>query len=152
MTVSVPLRRAAEASLEEGATVRIDLRECTWMDSTFLGTLLVLARRARAASASGRGARLFLVAPSAECRRVLDQTGTGEILDVVEMPELEGAEWTAVACDGDSEALARTLLRAHEELATFPGTKGAFREVARAMKQDAQRIGELRDPAPPERK
>jgi hypothetical protein len=70
------------------------------------------------------------------------------------MPELEGAEWTEVACacDGDKEALARTLLRAYEELATFPAEEGAFREVARAMKQDAQRIGELRDLVPPERK
>ena len=91
MAISVALRRSVEASLEEGATVRIDLRECPWMDSTFLGTLLVLARRA---NASGRGARFFLAAPSAECLRVLDQTGVHEVLDVIATPELGGAtEW-----------------------------------------------------------
>jgi anti-anti-sigma factor len=150
MAVSVPLRRSVEASLAEGATVRIDLSECTWMDSTFLGTLLVLARRA---NASGRGARFFLVAPSAECSRVLDQTGVDEVVEVIATPELGGfTEWRELARDGDREALARNILRAHGELAAFPGTEGAFREVARALTQDAQRIRELRDLAPPERK
>jgi anti-anti-sigma factor len=150
MAVSVALKRSVEASLEEGATIRIDLRECPWMDSTFLGTLLVLARRARA---RGLCARLLLVSPSAECLRVLDQTGVQEVFDVVATPEPAGAaEWTEIASGGDKEALVRNLLRAHEALATFPGTEGAFGEVAREIAQDAQRIGELCDPTSPERK
>jgi hypothetical protein len=75
MAVSVPLKQSVEARLEGAATVRIDLRECPWVDSTFLGTLLVLARRA---NASVRGATLDLVSPSAGCLRALDQTGLKE--------------------------------------------------------------------------
>src|SRR5262245_17313938 len=45
VTQSLPMRRLAERGIEAGITLlRIDLRECTYMDSTFLGTLLTLKK------------------------------------------------------------------------------------------------------------
>jgi anti-anti-sigma factor len=149
MAVSGSLRRSVEADLEQGATVRIDLRECTWMDSTFLGTLLVLAREARA---SRRGARFSLVSPSDECSTVLDHTGVREVIEVIATPKPEATEWTEIARDGDKEALACNILHAHQELAAFPGTEGAFREVARSMTEGAQLVRELPEAGSPERK
>src|SRR5262245_5562772 len=43
MQQALPLRRFAEQCLAQGAdSIRIDLRQCTYLDSTFLGTLLHL--------------------------------------------------------------------------------------------------------------
>jgi hypothetical protein len=69
MVESPALRRLAEDALAGGAAeVRFELTACTWMDSTFMGTLLCLMRSA----GRGRG-RLLLVAPrrsaSACCSR-----------------------------------------------------------------------------------
>src|SRR5436309_2251239 len=69
MANSLPLRRLAEQALAGGATaLRVDLRRCTHMDSTFLGTLLQLKR-----AAGRKGASLVLVSPSPECHELLRQ-------------------------------------------------------------------------------
>lgn len=135
---SVLLRKAAEERLDQGvAGLRVDLSECAWMDSTFLGVLLVLARRAER---SPQRARLSIVSPSPECRRVLDDTGVAEVLDVSSTAEPQGP-WTEVLGPTDDvEALRRNVLIAHQQLAQLPGDAGAeFRDVARALSEDARR-------------
>src|SRR5438552_2037009 len=68
MTQSLPLRRQAERSMQSGVThVRIDLRDCLHMDSTFLGTLLALKKNL---DREGRG-DLTLLTPSPSCARIL---------------------------------------------------------------------------------
>src|SRR4051812_29955311 len=81
MPQGLALRRAAEPCLAEGSPVRIDLRRCTYMDSTFVGTLLVLRR------AAGCGGDLALVAPSTPCRDLLRQMGLDRVLSVVTTDE-----------------------------------------------------------------
>jgi anti-sigma B factor antagonist len=53
-----------------GGTVRIDLSEVTFMDSTGLTALLAIQRRA-----DDKGRRLILERPSPRVRKVLDITG-----------------------------------------------------------------------------
>src|SRR5579862_6413419 len=61
MHQSLPLRQRAEQALAAGVqAVRVDLRRCTYMDSTFLGTLLFLYRTM---APKGPGA-FALVSPS----------------------------------------------------------------------------------------
>ena len=63
-TNSLPLRRFAEQALAAGAAnLRVDLRRCLHMDSTFIGTLLQLKRTAEK---QGRGS-LVLLSPSTQC-------------------------------------------------------------------------------------
>jgi anti-anti-sigma factor len=140
MLESVPLRDAAAVRLEEGATtIVVDLAECTWMDSTFLGTLLVLARQAER---GGRGARVLLGSPSLECQRVIEQTGVAEILAAVVSQPTEGQVWTELhGASDDTDALRRNVLRANEQLARLGGAAGdEFREVARALAEDQRKF------------
>ena len=72
MYESLPLRRYAAECLGRGVTLfRIDLRHCTYLDSTFLGTLLHLKRTTKRLACGN----VILISPSAECRRLLDQIG-----------------------------------------------------------------------------
>src|SRR5271156_6787754 len=62
------LRQHAEACLAQGASrLRIDLRNCDYMDSTFLGSLICLSRQFGQRAADGFG----LVQPAAPCRDLL---------------------------------------------------------------------------------
>lgn len=129
------LRRLAEQRLDEAAAaLRIDLRRCTYMDSTFLGTLLFLQR---AIARSGQGA-LTLVSPSPQCLRLLRQMELEDLFHIEEADEAgepAGGTWTELK--GESEDLAavrRTVAQVHQELARTPGAAAAaFGDVARGL-------------------
>lgn len=142
MTQSLPLRRFVERCLAGGVTaVRVDLRDCIYMDSTFLGTLLtlhgVMTRR-------GQG-RLTLVAPSLLCDRLLQQMGLGEVFTTDPGGEPDAGPWTDLPLEAeDPNSFRRNVVQAHEELASLPGNAGEqFRQVARCIGQQPEK------PAPP---
>src|SRR5262245_45446316 len=85
---SSALRRQAEAGQRQGGALLVDLRHCTYIDSTFLGTLLCLQRELGRA-----GGQLQLISPSAECRQILAQMGVLDLLCVVEMSEPADMDW-----------------------------------------------------------
>jgi anti-anti-sigma factor len=132
MTHGLPVRRLAERSLERGAThLRFDLRDCTYMDSTFLGTLLTLKKAVDRA-----GGRLTLLTPSPACLRILHQMGLTDVLPA----QVEGLDpqvsWTELACEANDPAFRRNVVQAHEELAALPGPAGEqFKAVVRCMGQ-----------------
>jgi anti-anti-sigma factor len=136
MTNSLPLRRFAEQALAAGATdLRLDLRHCTYMDSTFLGTLLQLKR---AVEQHGQG-RFALVSPSVPCQQLLRQMGLESTFAVLTEEEPVAVEWRELCGDQDADAFKRNVVQAHEELATLEGPAGAsFREVVRCLRQDAE--------------
>src|SRR4051794_8163126 len=69
MTFGAPLRAHAERAIDAGVgSLLVDLRDCSYMDSTFLGTLLSLDK----AITRKAGVRLQLVAPSTNCSRILE--------------------------------------------------------------------------------
>lgn len=134
MYQSMPLRRLGEKFLAEGCTsLRVDLRHCTYIDSTFLGTLLTLKR----ASKKGNQAQFVLVSPSAECCRLFHQMGVEDCLPAISTPESAG-EWTELPCEPeDVDAFNRNVIQAHQELANLGGTAGqAFQAVARCLEKD----------------
>src|SRR5437879_6155065 len=112
MSQSLPLRRFAERALaESGRKVWVDLRRCTYLDSTFLGTLLFLHR------AAGRlGGREFrLISPSCECAKLLQQMGVIEVLPILQMAEPVPSSWTILTKEPeDKQHFQRNVLEAHE--------------------------------------
>jgi anti-anti-sigma factor len=131
MTQSVPLRRLAERALEGGTTqLRIDLRDCTHMDSTFLGTLLALKK-----TLDRRQGQVLLLTPSSACERILQQMGLGDVLPI-EITEIDSqTNWSDLACDqSDTHLLKSNIAQAHQELAALPGPAGEeFKAVIRCM-------------------
>jgi anti-anti-sigma factor len=132
VVLGLPLRRVAEQSLGSGvSSIRMDLRHCTWMDSTFVGTLLLLFR----ATMSKERGEFSLVSPSPECRRILKQMGVDRICVIQQEDELPPESWTEVErvpAEGDSFRC--NVLQAHQELAELPGAVGeTFRKVVRCV-------------------
>jgi anti-anti-sigma factor len=136
MTHSLPLRRFAENCLAGGATtLRVDLRHCTYMDSTFLGTLLTL----QGAVNRQPPARLTLISPSPACAKILHQMGLTAIFCTETADERADLPWADLPAAGaDVNSVKRNVVEAHEELANLPGSAGEpFRAVVRCMAQSA---------------
>jgi anti-anti-sigma factor len=131
MTQSLPMRRYAERSLAEGArNLRIDLRECIYMDSTFLGTLLTL----QSTVGKREGCTLTLLSPSPACGKLLYQMGLNTVFRTEPCDEGAITSWSELPAEGDVNAFKRNVAQAHEELANLPGPAGEqFRAVARCL-------------------
>jgi anti-anti-sigma factor len=132
----MPVRRFSEQFLNEGVTtLRIDLRHCTYLDSTFLGTLLILRRAVQRRP----GCQLLLVSPSPECRRLFKQMGVEECLPSVNDAELPADIWTELPCEINVEMFNRNVVQAHEALANLGGTCGkTFESVARTLNKELE--------------
>jgi anti-anti-sigma factor len=132
MAQSLPLRRYAERALAEGASaVFVDLRDCIYMDSTFLGTLLTL-RSLLGKRASGE---LTLLAPSPACGKLLEQMGLHNVFATGPADEAEAGAWTELPTGpADPTSFQRNVAEAHENLASLPGPAGEqFRQVMRCL-------------------
>jgi anti-sigma B factor antagonist len=124
-------RRFVETALDSGSTaIRIELSDCTYLDSTFLGTLIYLKR-----ALDRKGGEFSLVTPSPPCCELLRQTCLDRVLPIVTgEPSADGPGWTELESDSDGYAFRRTVVEAHQELADLPGPTGeVFREVAREL-------------------
>jgi anti-anti-sigma factor len=75
------LRETLGGLCVDGAMVRLDLRDVTFIDSTGINALVLTDRDSRQ-----RGCRLVLSAPSPAVRRVLDYTGAEAVLNVDDQP------------------------------------------------------------------
>lgn len=145
MAESPVVQELANARIRSGTRmVRIDLRDCTAMDSTFSGMLLVLKRVVEASSGE-----LVLVAPSRKVIEVLRQMGIEDFYatDFAERPPATHAAWREVAVPlPELETLQRVVLESHEELSLVPGPAAeAFREVVRELR----RADSVRPSVPP---
>jgi anti-anti-sigma factor len=135
MSQGLALRRVAEQALAGGAkNLQVDLSHCTYMDSTFVGTLLFCHRAVRR---RGQG-EFGLVAPSPQCRQLLQQMGVENVFAIGSEHNVPTQGWTEV-CDAvdDAAACKRNVVQAHLELAEVPGPGGEpFRKVARCLQED----------------
>jgi anti-sigma B factor antagonist len=132
MALSLPIRRYAEQAIARGLTsLRLDLRRCTYMDSTFLGTLLFLKR---AVERQRQGA-FTLVSPSPQCGELLHSMHVDKLFCTETADEPAAAVWTELSSDGlDIPTAKGNVLQAHQELASLAGTAGEpFRAVVRCL-------------------
>ncbi len=136
MASCLVLREHAGQALAAGATrLQFDLRRCTHMDSTFIGTLLFLKR------AAGRvNGELILDAPSPRCCEVLEQMGLTGVFAVVSVDEPDTAGWPELGASlEDVGACKRNIVDAHRELAALPGATGeVFRSVMRCLADEPE--------------
>jgi anti-anti-sigma regulatory factor len=136
MKQSLPFRRVAERCLADGAAaLHIDLRACTYLDSTFLGTLLAVKR----AADRQRQGTFALVAPSAQCAGLLRQMALDRLFPVVPADECADT-WVDVTAAGDDVAAVKgNVVDAHQQLAELPGPAGEkFRAVVHCLEQAAE--------------
>ncbi|HEV8716733.1 MAG TPA: STAS domain-containing protein [Candidatus Binatia bacterium] len=132
---SPAVRRYAEQSFTVGTTaLSVDLRRCIHMDSTFLGTLLVLKRLVERCEEG----TFVLISPSPQCRQLLRQMGLEKIFAVVDVEELDPDVWTELASGpGDLTAFKRNVVQAHQELGRLEGPAGeTFRVLATELTQE----------------
>jgi anti-anti-sigma factor len=122
---------ANERLLRGIRAIRVDLRDCTTMDSTFSGTLLALKRQL-----APLGGSFTLVSPSAKVCELLNQMGLVDFYDVALAERVEGAWREITSCTPRVDQLRRLVLDAHDELARVPGPAGrTFRAVADELRR-----------------
>jgi anti-anti-sigma factor len=137
MDLGMALRRCGEQGLARGATsMLVDLRQCAYMDSTFLGTLLFLKRAAERRPCG----RFALVAPSLDCCQLLEQMGLADVFPIATGEELAVVDCTALdAGMDDVKAFQLNVVQAHVELANLPGRAAEpFKKVARMLTQEME--------------
>ena len=135
MQHSPAVRQFADQCLTGGATaLSVDLRRCTHMDSTFLGTLLFLKRLVE----RREGGRFTLISPSPRCRQLLQQMALEKILPVVDEEEPAPSVWRELPSGPeDKAAFKRNVVQAHQELGRLEGPAGeTFRELADQLAQE----------------
>jgi len=115
------LTSRARQALESGQAVRVELADCSYLDSTFLGTLVGLARCAKTAPSH----EFTLVAPSPECKVLIEQMGLDRLILILPPGEERDEPWEVLQIsegpDTPPAALQETIVRAHEHLAQAPG-------------------------------
>jgi anti-anti-sigma factor len=137
VTETPAVSELASERINEGRIrgVRIDLRDCTMMDSTFSGTLLALKRQLEAS-----GGTLTLVSPSSKVLEMLSQMGLDDFYDV-EISERPDGDWKDVAkAPLQLERLQRLILDAHDELVRVPEAEHTFRDVVDELRRDEKNV------------
>lgn len=132
---SPSVRRFAEQCLTDGMTVLyVDLRHCTHMDSTFLGTLLFLKRLVERREEG----KFALLSPSPQCLRLLQQMGLDRVFPSVNMEDSGAGAWAELTSDPkDLTAFKHNVVQAHQELGRLEGPAGEpFRELADQLAQE----------------
>jgi anti-sigma B factor antagonist len=79
MSSTPALRHELDAARDEGVTTLLDMADVTFIDSTGLHLLLDASR-----SGDGTDWSFFIVRPSAAVQRLIDVSGTGNLLALVE--------------------------------------------------------------------
>lgn len=120
MNQSCGARDFVVRSLEGGGeSLVIDLFECEYLDSTFLGCLVELHRRFN----RDKPARLFVAAGEAKVRQLLHATSVDKVLKIVPTACACVGECIALPIDttNDPAALSRHIMECHRRLAEIEG-------------------------------
>jgi anti-anti-sigma factor len=134
MTESPVVQATACEQLAHGLRkLRIDLRGCTTMDSTFTGTLLMLKRQLESA-----GGTFTLVSPSPRVLELLAQMGLEDFYAIEIAERANGRAREIVPAESAVSELKRLVMHAHDELACIPGpASDAFRAVADELRRSS---------------
>lgn len=130
----------AGKSLEaESATLVVDLSACDYLDSTFLGCLVEMRKRA------GRAAppRFLLSAPDDRVKKLLGPTKLDLVLSfTAEPPQVVGNFVTLPAADPSSPELMRHVMECHRLLADLGGPQqAAFAAIADNIERELGKAG-----------
>lgn len=132
---SHPMKQFALAMIEQDKTdLVVDLKDCTAMDSTFMGVLAGLAIKLK----KEKQTSLKLVQVSSHNRELLDTLGLIHLLDIIETPEEGAPDVAPVDSDApDKKKVAEHMLEAHEILSDLSETnKAKFKNVIAFIQED----------------
>lgn len=115
--------------------VTIDLAECDYLDSTFLGCLVSWRKQ------HGASARFFLAAPPAKVQSLLMPLRLHLVLPSVDAaPPVEGSFVAIPTVAHDSCDLGRHVMECHRRLAELGGPQQeAFTRIADGLERDLDR-------------
>jgi anti-anti-sigma regulatory factor len=140
MRESPAVRAFALQVLDErgSPTLEIDLTDCEYLDSTFLGGLIGLYRRFEQPGTSGR---LAIAGPTEVLHHLLGPSRLDGILPLrSDRPELLGEEVPIPPQALDSHELGRHILECHRRLAELGGANAAvFGPIADQLARDLDR-------------
>lgn len=109
-----PLRESILEKLDATTSipaVYVDLSECRYMDSTFIGLLVAIDKKLQ----KGSGGRLHLLNPTTECMSILEQIGLKSLLLIEEQEVQPPAAMTELAPKAEKPG-AEFILKVHEAL------------------------------------
>ncbi|MBO7543630.1 STAS domain-containing protein [bacterium] len=126
-------RDFVKKSLDEGMGVLIDLSNCETLDSTFIGTLVALSMKSKAAGES----RLKLFNVSDHVRNIFTTLGLQGILDINEAAPGEGGDYSPIASTVHSKVeITDLMLDAHLTLSKINERNAVeFKDVVEFLKQ-----------------
>ena len=137
---STPLKEFAREMLGRGhREFVVDLKECPFMDSTFMGTLASIALKSRAEGSGG----LHIVNLNERNQDLLCNLGLDQLMQL-DLPQIgSGLNGQAVpletATRPDKAAEARTMLEAHEAVvAVNPENEAKFKDVLDFLRQNVE--------------
>jgi anti-anti-sigma regulatory factor len=119
---------AMRALEDQAALLAVDLSACDYLDSTFLGCLVVLHKR----FGSAMPERLWIVAPPETCHRLLNPAHLDALLKTSDSsPDVTGEELTIPTVSIGMRELGEHIMECHRRLAEVVGReRDAFAEVA----------------------
>lgn len=125
---------AGHALGDEVSTLVVDLSACDYLDSTFLGCLVILQKR----HGSGRPPRLQIAASPAVAQRAFAANHLRTLfLFIDECPEVVGDDHTIPAPALAAGELGGHIMECHRRLAEVGGpNRSAFGEVAEALARE----------------
>ena len=132
-----PLRELAKKlAAEPFGGLTIDLEECTWMDSTFMGMLAMLGLNAKK-----KGVPAEIVNASEQNEKLLCGLGLKKVFAFKSGPSSVGDDVPAASNDTTDEGRARNVLDAHQTLMDIDeGNVQKFERVVEFVKKDIDRM------------
>lgn len=137
---SVPLKEFSKEMLSRGLrSFVVDLKECSVMDSTFMGTLAGMASKIR----SSGGGELVVANLNERNHSLLCNLGLDMLLKLEEAREAPSelmSETTVLGTTGvDKLTEAKTILEAHEAVVSAsPANESKFKDLIDFLRQDIQ--------------
>lgn len=129
LRVSPAVRDFVSGAMSDGAKIVLDLSQCEYLDSTFLGCLVLLHRQ-------GQDDHAFTVLADASARkRLLEGMRLHQLLEFTEeCPPSTGDDVTLTAADLERKEFCQHLIETHEKLAELGGPRAeTFRRIARQL-------------------
>jgi anti-anti-sigma factor len=116
--------------------VALDLRQCAYVDSTFLGCLVALHRHGFATA----GPRFSIVADEPTRKRLLSATRLDHVLSLIDVePPAIGGFIMLNTPRLDPAEFGRQVMESHRVLAEIPGDQArTFREVADQLARELE--------------
>ena len=142
---SLDLRRVVTELRQRGYdSFVLDLSQCQFMDSTFLGVLAGFGAPPGAPNLAPAGPRFELLNPNALILELLEEIGVLGLFKLSESPRCppgDAETATVIAAPHSREEVTRTCLAAHERLMELnPDNIARFKDVTRFLAEDLKRL------------